>query len=468
MTQQGVESNTADSTKVSLPKGPTVSSLTTSALSSNGRDNMSAVPINASPTIRRTATSESRKNTTPATPPTLPQANRSAGSTEQTTPVHETQEERSRSTALSSMATSAKTLKQNQRVPTTPRLASSSILNGLESSLSTDSQMSAKITAPAALNIPGDDITSSRSMTATVSEKSATMKSSTALNKTTDVKESLYPGQRVQLSTLTLTTLRTAASRTTISGTQEGETIGAPPPQHAAQLPETAAAHLIALIPSSSGTTQPSDRTGSSQASPKPTQSSSPGARDCAPDKYPAEGGVADNSYYAYSELSLVLVALHCQPQTIEVVLSSCFLKTYRWILREGTFSGCPSVSKIEEDHRVQVFVLEKKEGTCGLCLSVTLAFNLFHFVTSDTFYLRSRVTLCDKREGRPCQPKSSPGRNRAWEIPMQGRLKTGAGWVVIPLTCSETPPTFMSSHSSLNPEAWIAVFILMVIGLML
>ncbi|GAB5574723.1 hypothetical protein PRBEI_2000853900 [Prionailurus iriomotensis] len=72
ITTQGVESNTADSTKVSLPKGPTVSSLTTSALSSNGRDNMSAVPINASPTIRRTATSESRKNTTPATPPTLP------------------------------------------------------------------------------------------------------------------------------------------------------------------------------------------------------------------------------------------------------------------------------------------------------------------------------------------------------------------------------------------------------------
>lgn len=69
----------------------------------------------------------------------------------------------------------------------------------------------------------------------------------------------------------------------------------------AAQSPETAAAHLIALIPSSSGTTQPSDRTGSSQASPKPTQSSSPGARACAPDKYPAEGGVADNSYYAYS-----------------------------------------------------------------------------------------------------------------------------------------------------------------------
>ncbi|GAB5574724.1 hypothetical protein PRBEI_2000854000 [Prionailurus iriomotensis] len=289
------------------------------------------------------------------------------------------------------MATSAKTLKHNQRAPTTPRLASSSIINGLESSLSTDSQMSAKITAPAALNIPGDDVTSSRSMTAAVSEKSATMKSSTALNKTTDVKESLYPGQRVQLSTLTLTTLGTAASRTTISGTQEGETIGAPHPSMvstlsethhgsatrtpsgpvesapgaltaAAQSPETAAAHLIALIPSSSGTTQPSDRTGSSQASPKPTQSSSPGARACAPDKYPAEGGVADNSYYAYSKLSLVLVALHCQPQTIEVVLSSCFLKTYRWILREGTFSGCPSVSKIEEDHRVQVFVLETKE----------------------------------------------------------------------------------------------------------
>lgn len=42
-----------------------------------------------------------------------------------------------------------------------------------------------------------------------------------------------------------------------------------------------------------------------------------------------------------------------------------------------------------------------------GASLQVTLAFNLFHFVTSDTFYLRSRVTLCDKREGHPCQPVS-------------------------------------------------------------
>lgn len=43
---------------------------------------------------------------------------------------------------------------------------------------------------------------------------------------------------------------------------------------------------------------------------------------------------------------------------------------------------------------------------------SLTLAFNLFHFVTSDTFYLGSRVTLCNKREGHPCQPV----RGQPWE----------------------------------------------------
>lgn len=61
------------------------------------------------------------------------------------------------------------------------------------------------------------------------------------------------------------------------------------------------------------------------------------------------------------AELSTLLVALHCQPQKIEVVLISCFLKTHHWNF-SGAFSGCSSVSKIEEGHRVQVFRMEKKE----------------------------------------------------------------------------------------------------------
>lgn len=42
-----------------------------------------------------------------------------------------------------------------------------------------------------------------------------------------------------------------------------------------------------------------------------------------------------------------------------------------------------------------------------GASLEVKLAFNLFRFSTSDTVYLHGRVTLCDKRAGRQCQPVS-------------------------------------------------------------
>nr|XP_008527286.1 PREDICTED: pancreatic secretory granule membrane major glycoprotein GP2-like [Equus przewalskii] len=279
-------------------------------------------------------------------------------------------------------------------------------------------------------------------------------------------------------------------------------------------------------------------------------------------------------------ELSTLLVALHCQPQKIEVVLISCFLKTHHWNF-SGAFSGCSSVSKIEEGHRVQVFRMEKKEtnsshalyslevqllqvlpgftntdltmlclsctyplvvnvsqsdpypvvsfpyitihvpgtgdtivilgiftdpqlssplgnrpaplgkplyvvlratssdpdrfalvanevfassnisrmgtvkdtyhfvkescpvssqllqglGANGVSLEVTPAFNLFRFLTSDTLYLHGRVTLSDKRAGRPCQPtcsqKSPPGRNRAWEIREPEGMENRALWMV-------------------------------------
>ena len=64
-------------------------------------------------------------------------------------------------------------------------------------------------------------------------------------------------------------------------------------------------------------------------------------------------------------------MALRCQPQKIEVILSSCFLKTRHWVLGEGTFSGCSPVGKSEEGRRAQVFTVEKKEHSCGLHLSV-------------------------------------------------------------------------------------------------
>ncbi|XP_057566331.1 mucin-2-like [Hippopotamus amphibius kiboko] len=426
------------STKDSATVGTTEYSCTTSAPSNSGRGNSLAVPPSASSTTGRTPPSEYQPHTTPAAPPTSPAASSSTGSTERTTPIHETQEERfstaitttsegttlpnsmmtstlknqrgtSGSTASSGMATSASPSEQNQSAPAAAPFAASSVASGLESSVSTDSPMSATITAPMALNSPGNDVTSSGPMTTTASEKSATATPPATLDAITDVKESLpVTTSAVTHSTLlTMTTLGTTDLGTNMPGIQEGVNTAAPPtpttspmmstlserhhntitqtPSHPvesapsagtamAQSPETTAAHSTALIPSSSGPTKSSARTGASQASPKHTGSNSPGAGVCALDEYLADKGVCvcNNSYYAHSELSRALVALQCQPQEIEVVLSSCFLKTRPWMLGEGAFSGCSSVSKTEERRSVQVFTMEKKEGTCGLCLSVS------------------------------------------------------------------------------------------------
>ncbi|XP_060060922.1 uromodulin-like [Erinaceus europaeus] len=146
-----------------------------------------------------------------------------------------------------------------------------------------------------------------------------------------------------------------------------------------AQSPETTTAHSTTLISSSSWITKSSAMTETTNVS-KGTQSSSPGAGICALDEYPAIRGVCmcNDSYYAHSELSRMVVTLHCQPQKIEVALRSCFLKTHHWILRDHAFSGCSSVSKIEEGHRVQIFMIEKKEGVCGLELSTNHSHALY------------------------------------------------------------------------------------------
>ncbi|XP_062962629.1 centrosomal protein of 85 kDa isoform X3 [Cynocephalus volans] len=405
------------------------------ALSNNGRDNAPEAALSL-PTTRRKSTSESQEHTTSATPPTLPLTSTSTGSTEQTTPKHRTQEENlnttiittfkgttlsntimastwkdqggtSRTIDLSSVATSAETPKQNQITLITDPSASNTIVNGMESSVSTDSEKSATITAPTALNAPGDDLISLGSMTAIVSEKSAIITSLTTSNKMTDVKESLpmTTGAVTHITSLTTTSLGTTVLGTTMPGSQEGEITAASPtpttaptmsklstthhntapqaPSHPAesassvgtatcQSPETTAAHSKAFNPSFPGTTKSSAMTGDSQASPKHTQSSDPGAGACALDEYPVIQGVCmcNESYYTHSELSRVLVTLHCWPQNIEVVLNSYFLETRHWVLMEGTFSGCSSISKIEQGRRVHVFMMEKKEGTCGLHLS--------------------------------------------------------------------------------------------------
>lgn len=69
-----------------------------------------------------------------------------------------------------------------------------------------------------------------------------------------------------------------------------------------AQSPETTAAHSTTLIPSSSGMTKSAASTGASQASPKHTKNSSPGAGVCTSDEYPADRRACmyNNSYYAH------------------------------------------------------------------------------------------------------------------------------------------------------------------------
>nr|CAI9702934.1 unnamed protein product [Rangifer tarandus platyrhynchus] len=439
MTTRG--STTTSSMNDSEASGTTEYSCTT--LSNSGRDDGPAVSSNASPTIGRTTVSKTQQHTTPVAPLSSSPTGSSAGSTEQTSPTHEIQEEKlntvitttsegrtlpssmmtstlkaqegtSRSTASSSMATTANPSKQKQRAPAAAPFTSRSAANGLESSVATDSSKLATITTPVALNTSGIDVTSSGSITTTVSEMSATT-SRVTLDKTTDAIESLPVTTSAVTHTisLTMTTLETIVPGTNMPGTQAGVTTAAlstpttssttsteserhhntvmrtpsPPMESAPSAgaattpsPETTAAHSTTLTPISPGTTKSSARTGVSQVSPKHTGSSSPGAEICALDEYLADSGgcMCNNSYYAHSELSGALVALRCQPQKIEVVLSSCFLKTRHWVLGEGTFSGCSSVGKSEEGRRAQVFTVEKKERSCGLHLSINKSHALY------------------------------------------------------------------------------------------
>nr|XP_012605902.1 hyphal wall protein 1-like [Microcebus murinus] len=415
----GLASRTTLSTKDYAPK-ETVSYLSTTSALPNKKTDVSAAPL-----------------------PTSPQTSSSTGSTEQTTPPHGTQGDKlsttittnsksttlsnsmmsstlkdqggtSRTTALPTMATSPETPKQNQSTLITTPSTSNPTVRGTESSVSTDSvytEMSATITAPIALNTAGNDANSPRPMTTTVSENSAVSTSPRTSSKVANVKESspMTTGAFFHSTLLTTTALATTVLGTTVSGTQEGKTTAALPAPTAstmtkphpntatqtpsypaesassvdtttAQAPETMAAHSTALIPSSSGTTK-SSITRTSQASPKHTQSSSPGTEACTVDEYPDSGGVCrcNKSYYAHSELFRVSRSLHCLPRKIEVLLSRCFLKTHSWVLAKGAFSACSNGSRIDQGLRVHVFMLEKKEGVCGLRLSVSKLTNSSH-----------------------------------------------------------------------------------------
>ncbi|XP_047394028.1 uromodulin-like [Sciurus carolinensis] len=309
------------------------------------------------------------------------------------------QEGTSRTTTLPIIVTSNENSKQNQTTPITAPQTTNTPANRMESSASPDSEKAATSIDPIALKTPGDDTDPSGFMTITVSEMSAPNTSST-LDKINDTSGLLSTTTSTAICTnsLNTTTLGTTVPGTTTTRTQEGQSTAAPPPpatipmtsktsdshhntatgtpSHPAQTAsgvgtETRAVYSTVLVLSSSGTMKSSAMTEPSQTPPRSSQNSSPRAEACALDEYIAGPGDCrcNDSYHAHTELSRMPVTLNCWPQKIEVALSSCFLETQHWNLKKDGFSGCSSIKKIEQGHRVQVFMLEKKQGTCGLQL---------------------------------------------------------------------------------------------------
>ncbi|XP_073935717.1 uncharacterized protein [Castor canadensis] len=245
--------------------------------------------------------------------------------------------------------------------------------SGVGTTPATDPSTSNPTATPLVLKTPGKDIGSSMYMTTTVSEKSTLTTSSTTLDKVLHSHEHLptttiTTSDSSHIASLTTTTLGTTVLEKTVPETQEDKTITV--------LTTPTKSNPSALVLSNSGTTKSSAMTWARKYS----QNSSPGAKTCALDEYPVSIGVCkcNDSYYAHSELSRELVTLHCWQQNIEVALSLCFLETHHWILREGAFSGCSSISKVEQGRRVQAFMLKKKEGTCGLRLSTNISHALY------------------------------------------------------------------------------------------
>nr|XP_038967422.1 mucin-2-like [Rattus norvegicus] len=199
----------------------------------------------------------------------------------------------------------------------------------------------------------------------------------------------------------TTTTLRTIVLSTTTSETQERDTTAVPPtpvtspttskpldthhstvtqtPSQTVQMSSSnslgttqSSDHSTGIVPSSSETTKSSTLIGTGKAPPNSSPSGGSGGGPCALDEDPdSTGGCAcKDSYYSHLELSREIATLRCRPQDIEVSLRSCFLKTQHWVLKQDAFEKCFSSNTTEEGHRVRVFQLEKKEGTCGLHIS--------------------------------------------------------------------------------------------------
>nr|XP_042128557.1 uromodulin-like [Peromyscus maniculatus bairdii] len=219
---------------------------------------------------------------------------------------------------------------------------------------------------------PEDAISSSGTRTPSVPEKSALTPPSSTLDTVSDTNKPL------SMTAMTVTTTSSPSTATTPGTTvldtatteiQEKDTETVPPSP--ATTPTT-----TAIILRSSETTKSSTMTGTNPAPPNSSQSSGVDGGACALDEYPdsTRGCMCNGSYYSHLELSRDIGTLRCRPQDIEVALRSCFLKTHHWVLKDDAFSRCFSINTIEEGRRVQVFQLEKKEGTCGLHISTNVS----------------------------------------------------------------------------------------------
>nr|XP_034357900.1 mucin-17-like [Arvicanthis niloticus] len=277
----------------------------------------------------------------------------------------------------------------------------------VDMTMMTPSTMSPSMTTTTlsmASSAPEDAILSSGTGIPTVPEKLTLTPSSSTPDKVIDTNKPLPTTTIATMDTSSPTTtmLRTTVLSTATSETQERDTTFGPPtpgtspvmtskppnPHHSTvtQTPSQPAQtgtsvgsgttqssdHSTTLVLSSSETTKSSTLIGTQKASPDSNQSSGPGGGICAFDEYlvSTRGCVCNDSYYSHLELSREIATLRCRPQDIEVSLWSCFLKTRHWVLKQDTFKKCFSVNATEEGHRVQVFQLEKKEGTCGLHIS--------------------------------------------------------------------------------------------------
>ncbi|XP_005353448.1 uncharacterized protein LOC101993620 [Microtus ochrogaster] len=274
------------------------------------------------------------------------------------------------------------------------------------SSRDTDGTMATPSMALKILSTPEEAIPTSGTGTPTAPEKSALTPPSSTLDKARDTHEPLPTTTMAVTNTSLPTTasLRTTVLSTAIAETQEQDTAAVPPtpattpttskppdpyssvtqtPSQPAQTDSSIGTgtaqspeHPTGLVHNGSETTKSSTIVGTSPAPPSSSQSSGPGGGACALDEYldSTRGCMCNKSYYSHLELSKEIGTLHCKPEVIEVALRSCFLKHQHWVLKKDVFSGCSSTNTTDQGHRVQVFQLEKKEGTCGLHISTNVS----------------------------------------------------------------------------------------------